>query len=293
MSFLRRIGIFIQSLRSPTYYVGRDLQGNRYYETPSLLDDPRPRRSVKYSGSEDMWKYVGGNKRLAVQWSSWLTHTRPDPPTLEELQADILRQERVQRNVTLLNARDREEKLASSSSVAPPFPVTSHADLETPPPDPAVASPPPPKGKPLPKMPSSTQDAEPEAWTPHAAVRGTPSATLPPSHADLETPPPNPGVAPSSTSSPEPEAWTPHAAVRGTPSVTLPPSHADLETPPPNPGVSSPSTSKDTEPEAWTPHAATRGTSSAPLPPSHADLETPPPDPAVASPTIPSSTRKH
>ncbi|KAJ7892726.1 hypothetical protein B0H14DRAFT_3427672 [Mycena olivaceomarginata] len=214
-----------------------------------------------------MWKYVGGNKRLAVQWSSWLTHTRSDAPTLEELQADLIRQERMRRNVALLNARDQEEKLAS------PYGVASHASLETPPPDPAVASPgnSKPKGKPLPTMPSSTKSAEPEAWTPRAATRGTPSA-LPPSHADLETPPPDPAVASPSA---EPEPWTPRAAARGTP---LPPSHADLETPPPDPAVASPST------ESWTPRAATRGTQSG-VPPSHADLETPSPDPAVASPS--------
>ncbi|KAJ7927526.1 hypothetical protein B0H13DRAFT_1970761, partial [Mycena leptocephala] len=115
MSFLRRI---VQSLRRSNYYVGRDLEGNRYYEHPSLLDDPRPRRSVKYSDSDNVWKYIGGNRRLAVQWSSWLTHTRPDPPTLEELQTDLIRQERVRRNVALLDARDQEEdrlKLAASS----------------------------------------------------------------------------------------------------------------------------------------------------------------------------------
>ncbi|KAF7360413.1 hypothetical protein MVEN_00771300 [Mycena venus] len=227
MSFLRR---FIQRLRSPTYYVGRDLEGNRYYEHPSLLDDPRPRRSVKYSGADDMWKYVGGNKRLAVQWSSWLTHTRPDPPSLEELQVDLIRQERVRRNVALLTARDREEgllKLAAQSQSPAPM-LESHADLETPPPDPAVASPslgenskhapPKPKSKPLPTMPSrvNTEAAEPETWMPRAATRGAPPT--PPSHADLETPPPDPAVAfpePNTKASAEPEAWTPRTAARG------------------------------------------------------------------------------
>ncbi|KAJ7664318.1 hypothetical protein B0H17DRAFT_1091984, partial [Mycena rosella] len=80
MSFVRRL---VQRLRRPNYFVGKDLEGNRYFEHPSVLDDPRPKRTVKYSGSGDMWTYVGGSRRLAVQWSSWLTHTRPDPPTLE------------------------------------------------------------------------------------------------------------------------------------------------------------------------------------------------------------------
>ncbi|KAG8757523.1 hypothetical protein FRC12_010285 [Ceratobasidium sp. 428] len=45
-----------------------------------------------------------------VQWTSWLSHTRPDPPTLQELQADILRRQRLQQNVQAIEARDREER---------------------------------------------------------------------------------------------------------------------------------------------------------------------------------------
>ncbi|KAF7344572.1 hypothetical protein MSAN_01939300 [Mycena sanguinolenta] len=255
-SILRRL---IQRLRSPTYYIGRDLQGNRYYESPSLVNDPRPRRSVKYSGSQDMWKYVGGSKRLPVQWSSWLTHTRSEPPTMEELQADLIRQERVRRNVMLLNARDQaEDRLKLASHAQPALPgVASHADLEAPPPDPAVASPPPtPKPKPLPTMPSSTKDAEPEAWMPRAAARGTRSTPPPPSHADLETPPPD--VSPTMPSNDELKTWTPHAATQGNRPTTVPSSHADLETPPPDPAVASPVMHSSTEPETWTPRTASR-----------------------------------
>ncbi|KAJ6488050.1 hypothetical protein C8R45DRAFT_264621 [Mycena sanguinolenta] len=245
--------------------------------------DPRPRRSVKYSGSQDMWKYVGGSKRLSVQWSSWLTHTRPDPPTMEELQADLMRQERVRRNVMLLNARDQEEDRLKLASHTLPG-LASHADLEVPPPDPAVTSladvkplTPDPTAKPLPTMPSSTKDAEPAAWMPRAAARGTPSAASPPSHADLETPPPHPTiVSPTMPSNAEPEAWTLRAATRGSLPKALPTSHADLETPLLNPTVASPT-------------MPSRSNFAAPLP-SHADLETPPPDPAAPSPTTPSRT---
>ena len=67
-----------------------------------------------------------------VQWSAWLAHTRPHPPTIEvcpllsffffflfmpgiyfsskELQADIVRQQRVLANVALIEARDRAEE---------------------------------------------------------------------------------------------------------------------------------------------------------------------------------------
>ncbi|KAF7318898.1 hypothetical protein HMN09_00225600 [Mycena chlorophos] len=73
----------VNRFRGRGFLVGRDFEGNRFYEHPSLVDDPRPRRSVKYRTSDDMYKYIGGQRRLAVQWSAWLTHTRRDPPTLE------------------------------------------------------------------------------------------------------------------------------------------------------------------------------------------------------------------
>ncbi|KAI0327222.1 hypothetical protein GY45DRAFT_1327927 [Cubamyces sp. BRFM 1775] len=56
-----------------------------------------------------MWAYVGGSKRLPVQWTAWLTHTRHHPPTLEELQADLERQRRVLFNAAMIEAREREE----------------------------------------------------------------------------------------------------------------------------------------------------------------------------------------
>ncbi|GAB1519362.1 hypothetical protein RhiTH_002428 [Rhizoctonia solani] len=68
--------------------------GNRYYEIPT---------------------------KRTVQWTSWLSHTRPDPPTIQrdsldreahaqELQADLLRRQRLQQNVRMIEARDREER---------------------------------------------------------------------------------------------------------------------------------------------------------------------------------------
>ncbi|KAJ7211357.1 hypothetical protein GGX14DRAFT_565226 [Mycena pura] len=195
MSFLRRV---LQRFRSRTVFVGQDLEGNRFYENPNVLggtirltskcispiqchSDPRARRSVKYRDSEDVYKYIGGGKRLAVQWSSWLTHTRLYPPTLEELQADLLRQERVRRNVALLEARDRDEvqlRLAAAvPTSAPPLdqsfaPQVEASDQLFRPTSLAATPPATPTSNPLPVMPSSASSAEPESWTPRAATRG-------------------------------------------------------------------------------------------------------------------------
>ncbi|KAJ7064887.1 hypothetical protein C8F01DRAFT_1249893 [Mycena amicta] len=151
MSLVRAL---LQRFRRRSYLVGRDFESNRYYEHPSLLDDPRPRRTVKYRSSDDVYKYIGGHKRLAVQWSSWLTHTRPDPPTLEELQADSIRQERMRRNVALLQARDRDDvqlRIAES---------TPRPKIEATPQTSKPSSHPPGAG-------------EPGSWNPQATTRGS------------------------------------------------------------------------------------------------------------------------
>ncbi|KAH9973805.1 hypothetical protein BGW80DRAFT_1306502 [Lactifluus volemus] len=62
-----------------------------------------------------MWDYVGGARRLPVQWVSWLSHTRPDPPTIEELRADLERQRRVLHNAAVIQARDQEERARISA----------------------------------------------------------------------------------------------------------------------------------------------------------------------------------
>ncbi|EAU89447.2 hypothetical protein CC1G_07673 [Coprinopsis cinerea okayama7 len=105
MSFLSRI---FTALRNPRRYVGRDLEGNKFYESP-ISAGSRPKRTVVYRREEDMWDYIGGTKRLPIQWSAWLSHTRPNPPTIEELEADLQRQIRVKYNASLIEAKDREE----------------------------------------------------------------------------------------------------------------------------------------------------------------------------------------
>ncbi|KAF9442967.1 hypothetical protein P691DRAFT_764717 [Macrolepiota fuliginosa MF-IS2] len=109
MSLLRRI---FNLIRSPTRYVGRDLQGNRFYEHPGISDDLRTKRTVQYRNPEDVWNYIGGGKRLPVQWSMWLSHTRRHPPTVEELHQDLERQQRVLANAAVLEARDQAEREA-------------------------------------------------------------------------------------------------------------------------------------------------------------------------------------
>ncbi|KJA18426.1 hypothetical protein HYPSUDRAFT_118544, partial [Hypholoma sublateritium FD-334 SS-4] len=67
------------------------------------------KRTVQYFEEEEVWRYISGGKRLPIQWSAWLTHTRKEPPTIEELEADIRRQLRLSANVARIEARDAAE----------------------------------------------------------------------------------------------------------------------------------------------------------------------------------------
>ncbi|KAG6811850.1 hypothetical protein H0H92_005583, partial [Tricholoma furcatifolium] len=162
--------------------VGQDLVGNRFYEFPNSNDPRRTRRTVEYQNPDDVWQYIGGGKRLAtfilirgtaVQWSAWLSHTRQYPPTLEELQLDAAKQQRVQLNVALIEAREREEKAEMlriqqqhdqqmlKASIEPQKEVTQQpqdAPAET-------------KSS-LPKMGTGADSYEPEAWSPRIRTRG-------------------------------------------------------------------------------------------------------------------------
>ncbi|KAG7096516.1 hypothetical protein E1B28_003945 [Marasmius oreades] len=107
MSMLRRIW---RAITRPTGFVGRDLEGNSFYERPTPHPSGRTRRVVKYRRPEDQWLYIGGGRRLPIQWSAWLSHTRPTPPTLQELQVDLIRQQRVHHNAEMIKAADEMER---------------------------------------------------------------------------------------------------------------------------------------------------------------------------------------
>ncbi len=63
--------------------VGKDEQGNRYFEEPNpSASDGRKRRWVVYHG-------VAEASRVSADWHGWLHHTFDEPPT----EAPLLRQE--------------------------------------------------------------------------------------------------------------------------------------------------------------------------------------------------------
>ncbi|KAG6854106.1 hypothetical protein C0991_010520 [Blastosporella zonata] len=171
-------------------YVGQD-----------LIDPRRTKRTVQYRNPEDVWQYIGGGKRLAAQSNghpgyhihgltlrllryaprrNFLTITKnPLALIMQELQVDAARQQRVQANVALIEARDREERAmvlqlqqhqSGAATIEPPqesdITATTHTQeaRQQPQVDPV------PKNT-LPKMATSADPYEPEPWTPRARAR--------------------------------------------------------------------------------------------------------------------------
>lgn len=85
MSFLFRPISRLFRVGKSRHLAGTDLEGNRYYEYPSLhgSDDPRhTRRLIEYRVKKDHYSEYD-TKNVAVQWKMWLRHTRMDPPPLD------------------------------------------------------------------------------------------------------------------------------------------------------------------------------------------------------------------
>lgn len=163
--------------RRSRYFVGEDLQGNRYFEVPSQRPElPRPIRRVEYGeASDDVVQNANRARQLPVQWTSWLSHTRPDPPTLQELQADILRRQRLQQNVWAIEAREREERerlaVQQSENLRLTQPEQAQVSLREPSPNLPPREQPKSVEDPWEKARREAPPDQPTAWQPTAARR--------------------------------------------------------------------------------------------------------------------------
>ncbi|KAL0575366.1 hypothetical protein V5O48_006617 [Marasmius crinis-equi] len=184
MSLIRRIW---RAITRPTGFVGRDLEGNSFYERAGANSSGRTRRIVKYRRAEDQWMYIGGQRRLPIQWTSWLSHTRANPPTLQELQLDLLRQQRVQQNVAMIQAADDAERREQQMLLQAGPTITEaasqpQAERQDPSPSPAQSQSvnlaavehPPASSKKAPSKPlpqTGPDEYKPESWSPRVAVQ--------------------------------------------------------------------------------------------------------------------------
>lgn len=79
-----------------------------------------------------MWDYVGGTKRLPAQWAAWMSHTRKLAPTLEELQNDHNRLQRLAHNVAVIEERDRVERQHRLAGTEPTLGIETPRTVDTP-----------------------------------------------------------------------------------------------------------------------------------------------------------------
>ncbi|KPM43486.1 hypothetical protein AK830_g3056 [Neonectria ditissima] len=113
-----------------TYMAGYDLEGNTYWEfrlTRGTEGGERWRRIVNYPRSTHY-----SQVKVNPQWHQWLRHTRREPPTLDELQGDVVRQARIKVLAAEADARweakprvmeapeTTAQRLASVNAPAPP-----------------------------------------------------------------------------------------------------------------------------------------------------------------------------
>ncbi|TLS24882.1 hypothetical protein PpBr36_08935 [Pyricularia pennisetigena] len=106
-----------KALRLPwrkRFLIGLDLQGNTFWEFRDLRGDgpvARWRRIVKFPSSTHY-----SDVKVSPQWSQWLRHVREHPPSLEEQQQDLVRQQRMK----LLAAEADARWKAKPSVLDPP-----------------------------------------------------------------------------------------------------------------------------------------------------------------------------
>ncbi|OCF75730.1 hypothetical protein I204_03022 [Kwoniella mangroviensis CBS 8886] len=105
-------GLFgaVRKFFRPKGLIGYDLQGNKYFEIPNPAGG-RMKRFVQYKKNRDLAEYSRAELRPPVQWRAWLSHTRVEPPTLQELEYDYSRQQGLQPKIAAIEAREREERI--------------------------------------------------------------------------------------------------------------------------------------------------------------------------------------
>lgn len=80
--------------------IGQDLHGNTYWEFKDRLNAERLRRIVRYHRRTHF-----SDVQVSPQWHQWLRHTRSDPPSIQEQQADVVRQVQLKHNAMLADQR--------------------------------------------------------------------------------------------------------------------------------------------------------------------------------------------
>ncbi|KAK3485607.1 hypothetical protein B0T13DRAFT_454148 [Neurospora crassa] len=95
--------------------VGLDLAGNAYYQFRPTRSTIRWRRIVQYPGGRSTHF---SDVAVPPSWHQWLRYTREDPPTIEEQEAEVARQQRIK-----VLAKMADEKWEAKARYIPDSPV--------------------------------------------------------------------------------------------------------------------------------------------------------------------------
>lgn len=90
-----------------------------------MLNAGRLRRIVRYN-----LKTHPADVQVTPQWHQWLRHVRPDPPSVEEQQQDVLRQRQIKQLARLADERwaSKPSFLEQPRTAQQPAPATKIAD---------------------------------------------------------------------------------------------------------------------------------------------------------------------
>ncbi|KAL4771223.1 hypothetical protein BDW60DRAFT_190320 [Aspergillus nidulans var. acristatus] len=161
-----------KSLRLPwrrSFLVGHDLAGNTYWEFRDRLNAGRYRRILKPPPRTHY-----GDVEVSPQWHQWLRYVRTEPPSIQEQQEDLLRQQRIQLLADMQKKKwEAEQARLDAPTTQQPRPATQTSDptmkpaSNDPAQDKASA-----QGDPFfrPKD-APGEKWEPESWTPKPAKR--------------------------------------------------------------------------------------------------------------------------
>ncbi|KAL9625105.1 MAG: hypothetical protein Q9160_000834 [Pyrenula sp. 1 TL-2023] len=185
MGWVRSFWLRWKSLKLPwrrTFLVGQDLAGNTFWEFKDALNANRFRRIVRYSPLAHH-----GDIKISPQWHQWLRHTRYEAPSLEEQEADVIRQTNMKQLAQLADERWASKPSFLDKPRPQPAPITKPRDPggyvgQTEPDDkegvrsavdtPAEGSAKPAKENPWAKNAAGPSEKwQPESWTPGASRR--------------------------------------------------------------------------------------------------------------------------
>nr|CAB3264255.1 mimitin, mitochondrial-like [Phallusia mammillata] len=89
----------VLKLQPEKHFVGKDFDGNNYYEIPpqryflGLAQQSKAKRiAIPPSGTETSMTTF----KFTNEWNSWLQHKRDNPPTWEEIQANEIKRATIQ-----------------------------------------------------------------------------------------------------------------------------------------------------------------------------------------------------